>query len=226
MTVAVVRFPGSNCDRDCLHVVEAVGGSAAYAWHQDTALPAGTTAVIVPGGFSYGDYLRTGAIAAHSPICAAVRAFADAGGLVLGICNGFQILCELRLLPGALADNTGGRFVCRLVELSRESDQGPFLSQLPTTLTLPVAHHAGRYVDAPDRLDALAAQGQIALTYTQKTDDGRAALNGSERAIAGVVGGRAHNVMGLMPHPERRAEARLGGCDGRPFITALVKGGA
>jgi len=225
VSVAVVQFPGSNCDRDCVRAVGALGGVAALVWHKDDALPSTTTAVILPGGFSYGDYLRTGAMAAHAPVMKAVKRFADDGGPVLGICNGFQILCESGLLPGVLMPNAGGRFVCTDVDLVVESARKGMLRHLTrgARLTLPVAHGDGRYFADDDALDLLAKSDAVALRYVARDARGDARVNGARRCIAGVVGGPRDNVLGLMPHPERRAESRLGGTDGAPLLRALLE---
>jgi phosphoribosylformylglycinamidine synthase I len=226
MSVAVVTFPGSNCDRDCVHAVEAAAhASAQRVFHKEAELPAGTTAVILPGGFSYGDYLRCGAMAAHSPIVGAVKRFAESGGPVLGICNGFQILCESGLLPGALLRNRDGLFVCELVELEVPAGGTGLCSGYAPgeRIHLPVAHGEGSYFADDETLDALEREGRVAFRYTAKDASGNGALNGSRRAIAGVIGGPRNNVLGLMPHPERRSEARLGGDDGLRLLTALCR---
>ena len=227
MTVAVVTFPGSNCDADCMRAVQsAASADATRAWHKDPELPSGTRAVILPGGFSYGDYLRVGAMAAHSPVMAAVKRFADDGGPVLGICNGFQVLCELGLLPGALMQNKDGRFVCKLADLVVEAGGKGLLGGYKNgqRIQLPVAHGDGNYFAAPDELDRLESEGRIAFRYADADDDGHGSMNGARRAVAGVLGGPKDNVLGLMPHPERRAEARLGGDDGLPLIAGLIQG--
>lgn len=224
MSVAVLTFPGSNGDRDCVHAVEAVAGaSATRVFHKEAELPAGTTAVVLPGGFSYGDYLRCGAMAAHSPIIGALKRFADAGGPVLGICNGFQILCESGLLPGALLANRDGLFLSELVELEvAAGGEGLLAGYTPgERIQLPVAHGEGCYFADDETLDALEREGRVAFRYAAKDAEGNGALNGSRRAIAGVLGGPRKNVLGLMPHPERRSEARLGGDDGLRLLTAL-----
>ncbi|RMH41863.1 MAG: phosphoribosylformylglycinamidine synthase subunit PurQ [Deltaproteobacteria bacterium] len=221
MNFAVLRFPGSNCDDDALHVVDRVlaplGASGRIVWHKDTSL-AGVDAVIVPGGFSYGDYLRAGAIAAHSPIMGAVRRFAEAGGPVLGICNGFQILCEAGLLDGALTRNESLQFVCADVYCVVEGRPTPFTHAIPAGrhLRMSIAHADGRYVH-PD-VDALEAEGRVVFRYCSKDGEvvPEANPNGSMHNIAGVCNA-AGNVVGLMPHPERACEHLLGegGEDGR-----------
>jgi phosphoribosylformylglycinamidine synthase subunit PurQ / glutaminase len=225
MRVGVLRFPGSNCDDDSLHVINRVlGEQAAFVWHKETRLPSGTDAVIVPGGFSYGDYLRAGAIAAQSPIMDAVRAFAGSGGPVLGICNGFQILCEAGLLPGALTRNVSLRFECRQVNVRLEdkAKATPFTSGLGAgkVLRLPIAHAEGRYIS--DDSDGLATRGQVIFRYCDPagavTD--AANPNGSQRGIAGVCNDKG-NVLALMPHPERAAEAILGEEGGRQMFESL-----
>lgn len=228
MTVAVITFPGSNCDRDCVTVMNnVVGVAACRVWHGDTSLPAETRAVILPGGFSYGDYLRAGAMARLSPIMSAVHSFAQNGGPVLGICNGFQILCEVGLLPGALLPNRSGRFVCRHVRLKVGSAPKGLLAAFKPgeELTLPIAHGEGNYFADEATLGALEDEDKIAFTYIDADESGNAMVNGSRRSIAGLVGGPTHNVVGLMPHPERRSEERLGGIDGLPLMQALVGGG-
>jgi len=224
MTVCVVTFPGSNCDRDCTNGVLAVGGVAVAAFHKDTALPDGTSAVILPGGFSYGDYLRTGAMAARSPIMQAVRRFADAGGPVLGICNGFQILCEAGVLPGALLRNREGRFVCEDVDLDVVGDS-PLLDEAPRDepLSLPVAHGEGNYTADANTLAMLERERRVALRYVDVDGAKKALVNGSTNGIAGVIGGPKRNVLGMMPHPERRAVAFLGGDDGALILKGLLK---
>ncbi len=223
MTVAVVTFPGSNCDRDVVRAVRDVLGSGAVAaWHKDAALPADTTAVVLPGGFSYGDYLRCGAMAALSPVMAAVKRFADAGGPVLGICNGFQILCESRLLPGALLRNEDGLFHCEDVALEVSAGGKGLLwgYDRKQRITLPVAHGEGNYFADDATLDALERDDRVAFRYLGKNP------NGSRRDIAGVVGGPARNVIGLMPHPERAVGAELRGTDGIPLLRAFAAAGA
>ena len=215
----VVRFPGSNCDDDARDALERVTGAAVdFVWHTDTHL-SDAGGVLIPGGFSYGDYLRSGALAALSPVMAAVRAFADRGGPVLGICNGFQVLTEAGLLPGALARNEGLAFVCDTVVVEVGPAGGPLLADLTpgARLRLPVAHHDGRYVASERELAALEARGGVAFRYLAEADP-----NGSTHHIAGVVNERG-NVLGMMPHPERAAEAILGGVDGVPILRAFAR---
>lgn len=224
MSIAVVTFPGSNCDRDCVRVAAlATSLPVNSVWHKNAELPADTDAVILPGGFSYGDSLRAGAMAAHSPVLAAIKRFVERGGPVLGICNGFQILCEAQLLPGALLQNEGGLFQCELVELEVAAEGEGLLGgyTLGQRLQLPIAHAEGNYFADRETLDRLEREGRIAFRYTRRHPDGRSAVNGAERAIAGILGGPKRNVLGLMPHPERRAETRLGGEDGLPMLAAL-----
>jgi phosphoribosylformylglycinamidine synthase subunit PurQ / glutaminase len=222
MRIVVLSFPGSNCDDDAVHVsARVLGAQAQKLFHKAAELPE-CDAVILPGGFSYGDYLRSGAMAAHSPIMGAVRRFADRGGPLLAICNGFQIACEAGLLPGALVRNASLRFVCKDVHLVVEGKTTPFTTGIPAgrILTMPVAHAEGRYVH--DDPDALARAGQVIFRYVDK-GGGRshdANPNGSTEHIAGVCNERG-NVVGLMPHPERAAEASLGGTCGRQLFEAL-----
>lgn len=221
--LAVVRFPGSNCDDDARFALErAAGASVRFVWHTETDL-AGARGVLVPGGFSYGDYLRSGALAAQSPIMRAVIAFARRGGPVLGVCNGFQVLTEAGLLPGALARNAGLAFVCKTVAVRVERDDLPLLDGLRRgiVLWLPVAHHDGRYVADEATLDALEREDRVALRYLPADVRG-GNPNGSARDIAGVLS-EAGNVLGLMPHPERAADAVLGGVDGVPLLRAFAR---
>ncbi len=211
--VAVLVFPGSNCDHDAYHAAKHVfGAETRFVWHKDEALgPADL--VVVPGGFSYGDYLRAGAIARVSPVMQDVARFAAEGGLVLGVCNGFQVLCEAGLLPGALVRNASLRFVCRDVRVRVETAATPFTQGLAAgdVLTLPVAHGEGNYVDTEANLDRLEANGQVVFRYVDAAGDATPAAspNGSSRGIAGIVNGPG-NVLGMMPHPERCVEALLG----------------
>ncbi len=222
--IAIVRFPGSNADFDALHACrDVLGQDAYYVFHRETDLNQ-ADAVVIPGGFSYGDYLRPGAIACFSPIVPAVRAFALGGGPVLGICNGFQVLTELQLLPGALTRNAGLRFECRDVFLRVEAT-GVFTGQPGQVLRLPIAHADGRYQCDDATYARLEAEGRIAFRYC--TEDGdleegyETNPNGSRGNIAGVYNG-AGNVLGLMPHPERAAESILGNDQGRVLLDALV----
>jgi len=223
--VAVVIFPGSNCDRDVLHVLRGVLGADAHTvWHEERSL-AGFDAVILPGGFSYGDYLRAGAIAATSPILAAVRAAASAGVLVAGICNGFQILLEAGLLPGAMLPNRDATFVCDWTRIRVERDDLPFTCAYGRgqIARMPVAHGEGNYYADADTLSRLEANRQVVFRYVD--DDGAATAhgnpNGALHNIAGIVDERG-NVLGMMPHPERCSEALLGSCDGRAFFEGLL----
>ncbi|HWL46637.1 MAG TPA: phosphoribosylformylglycinamidine synthase subunit PurQ, partial [Sphingomonadaceae bacterium] len=214
---AVIVFPGSNCDRDlAVALRETTGEAPAMVWHRETELPDGVGLIGIPGGFSYGDYLRSGAMAARSPIMRAVAAAADRGVAVLGVCNGFQVLTEAGLLPGALMRNAGLHFVCRDVALTVENSQSAFTSGYDAgeTITVPVAHHDGNYNADPDTLDRLEGEGRVVFRYA---DD----VNGSARHIAGIVN-EAGNVLGMMPHPERRIEAAHGGTDGRRLFEGLI----
>jgi phosphoribosylformylglycinamidine synthase subunit PurQ / glutaminase len=226
VTVGVVVFPGSNCDHDTYHVVRHVCGHAArFVWHKDADLT-GLDAVVLPGGFSYGDYLRTGAIARFSPVMRAVSAFAEKGGPVLGICNGFQILQEAGLLPGAMLRNRSVKFLSQPVHIRVERDDTIATAGLGVgeVLRMPIAHGEGNFYLPDEELDRLEAAGQVVFRYV--APDGRltpgANVNGSCRAIAGVCNA-ARNVVGLMPHPERAAEPELGPADGRRIIEALLQ---
>ena len=226
MKVGVVVFPGSNCDHDAYHVVKHVcGQEARFVWHKDSDL-AGLDAVVLPGGFAYGDYLRTGAIARFSPVMRAVGEFAKRGGPVLGICNGFQILQEAGLLPGAMLRNRTVKFLSQPVHVRVERDDTIATAGLAkgTVLTMPIAHGEGNFYLPEDELERLEGEGQVVFRYT--TRDGRlddaANANGSCRAIAGVCN-PPRNVVGLMPHPERAAEPELGSADGRLVFEALIR---
>ena len=217
MKTAVIVFPGSNCDRDLAVALGAVTGvRPTMVWHGDTALPDGIGMVAVPGGFSYGDYLRSGAIAARSPIMRAVVDAAGAGLPVLGVCNGFQVLTEAGLLPGALMRNAGLNFVCRDVALTvGATDTGFTRGYTPgETIRIPVAHHDGNYVADDATLDRIEGDGRVAFRYAEP-------VNGSARAIAGVLN-PAGNVLGMMPHPERKIDAAHGGTDGRRLFDGLL----
>ena len=226
MTFAVVVFPGSNSDVDAWYAASAVvGEQAALVWHKDTDL-GGADAVILPGGFAHGDYLRTGAIGRFSPIMGAVRAFADRGGPVIGICNGFQVLLEAGLLPGAMVRNKGIKFVSRLVPVRVEHADTPFTAACTPgqVLRLPIAHGEGNYYAEPAAIDDLEARRQVIFRYTNATGavSGGDNPNGSINGIAGICN-RARNVVGLMPHPERAAEAILGSADGRLVLQSVVQ---
>ena len=218
MQSAVIVFPGSNCDRDLKVAIEAVTGRApAMVWHRDSALPDGTDLIAIPGGFSYGDYLRSGAMAARSPIMRAVIDSAGRGVPVLGICNGFQVLTEAGLLPGALMRNAGLHFVCRPVGLKVETSRSIFTSAYSAgeEITLPVAHHDGNFQADAATLDRLEGEGRVAFRYTGE-------VNGSARSIAGILND-AGNVLGMMPHPERAIEAAHGRTDGRRLFEGLLE---
>ena len=221
----VIVFPGSNCDHDAYHVAKYVlGQDARFIWHKDTDL-GDVDFVIVPGGFSYGDYLRSGAIARFSPIMKDVVRFANAGGPVMGICNGFQILCESGLLPGALMRNESLRFVCKNVQLKTENTDSVFTNQLAPgeVLTIPIAHGEGNYFASDDILDRLEGEGRVAFRYcdAQGNVSSEANPNGAARGIAGILN-EAGNVLGMMPHPERAAEAILGRTDGEKIFQSIV----
>lgn len=226
MNFAVLQFPGSNCDQDCVHVMRNVlGHSASLVWHKDSSL-AGFDAVLVPGGFSYGDYLRTGAIARFSPIMGAVQQFAANGGFVLGVCNGFQILCEAGLLPGALIRNRSLQFRCENVFLKTLTTDSPFTSSIPQDklMRVPIAHGEGCYFADEATLEGMKARKQILWQYVdqngQPTEQSNP--NGSLSNIAGVCN-EARNVAGLMPHPERASETLLGCADGKLIFDSLVQ---
>lgn len=218
MKAAVITFPGSNCDRDLAVAFEKAGFQVARVWHKDTSLPAGTDVVGLPGGFSFGDYLRCGAIAAQSPVANAVKAHADRGGFVLGICNGFQVLTEMHLLPGALMRNAGLKFVCKTVGLRVPTTDSAFTSAYGRgqEISVPIAHHDGNYTIDADGLKALQDQDRIAFTYVQNP-------NGAMADIAGVLSAN-RRVLGMMPHPERVVEAEQGGTDGAGLFASLMGG--
>ena len=225
MHATVVVFPGSNADSEMVHTLrDVVQVRTSVAWHRDAELPAGTELVAIPGGFSYGDYLRCGAIAKVSPIIAAIRQHAARGGYVLGVCNGFQILTEAGLLPGALTRNAHLRFESRDVFVTPVAE-GPFTSGLSRVLRLPIAHAEGRYQAAPEVLATLAREGRVALRYCDAAGNVGDASNpnGSLDGIAGIYGGPRKNVFGLMPHPERMSEALVGGADGRAIFDAVLR---
>jgi phosphoribosylformylglycinamidine synthase len=223
---AVIQFPGSNDDRDTRDALARVlRADARLVWHKSGELPADTTGVVLPGGFSYGDYLRCGAMAKYSPVMAAVRRFAEAGGPVLGICNGFQVLCETGLLPGVVMRNHHLHFVCDFVGVRVERAPAPFLSRarVGQVLRIPIKHGEGAFFASPEELSKIEARGQVLLRYCDEQGqvDAAANPNGSLHAIAGIVNERG-NVFGLMPHPEHAVEAAVGGTDGAMLLGSLV----
>ncbi len=227
MKFGVVIFPGSNCDHDTFHVLrDVLGQPAEEIWHQSTELGS-LDAVILPGGFAYGDYLRTGAIASHSPVMGAVKKFAAAGGLVLGICNGFQILLEAGLLPGAMLRNRRLKFLCRFVHIRVETTDTPFTSacQPGQVLRMPIAHMEGSYFAEPETLAELERNRQVVFRYATPTgevvDTEEANPNGALANIAGICN-RERNVLGLMPHPERASEPLMGSADGRLIFESMI----
>jgi len=218
MRSAVIVFPGSNCDRDlAVAIREVTGRDPAMVWHRETELPDDIGLIALPGGFSYGDYLRSGAMAARSPIMRAVADAAGRGVPVLGVCNGFQVLTEAGLLPGALMRNAGLSFVCRDVALTVDNSQSIFTNHYDAgeTIRIPVAHHDGNYQADAQTLDRLEGEGRIAFRYAED-------VNGSARSIAGVIN-EAGNVLGMMPHPERLMESAQGGTDGRRLFEGLLE---
>ena len=218
MKSAVIVFPGSNCDRDMAVALEQVTGERpAMVWHRETDLPRGVDLVAIPGGFSYGDYLRSGAMAARSPVMRAVADAAGRGVAVLGVCNGFQILTEAGLLPGALMRNANLHFICRDVPLKVENSQTAFTSRYESgeDIVIPVGHHDGNYQADTDTLDRLEGEGRVAFRYA-------GSCNGSARDIAGIVS-EAGNVLGMMPHPERMVEPAHGRTDGRRLFEGLLE---
>ena len=222
---AVIVFPGSNCDRDMQMALQAaIGGDVVMHWHRDTELPE-VDLIAVPGGFSYGDYLRSGAMAANSPVMRSVVERANKGVAVLGVCNGFQVLTEAGLLPGALMRNAGLKFVCRDVLLSVENADTPFTRGYARNqvLRIPVAHHDGNYFADEDTLDRLEGEGRVAFRYCDADGAATPAANpnGSQRNIAGILNDQG-NVLGMMPHPERLADPALGGTDGKALFDGLI----
>lgn len=226
MNVGVVTFPGSNCDADARYGASLAGATVHALWHKDTSLPTGLDVIILPGGFSYGDYLRTGAIARFSPIMNEVIRFANAGGMVFGICNGFQILCESGLLPGALIRNRDLSFVCKDVHLRVENVDTPFSNACSPgqVLRIPVAHGEGRYTASSEVIAGLEENGQVLFRYVTAEGQPTEASNpnGSLNNIAGVTNAK-RNVMGLMPHPERACEPILGSADGMMVFESLLR---
>jgi phosphoribosylformylglycinamidine synthase len=216
MRAAVVVFPGSNCDRDLATAFRAAGADVTMVWHKDSTLPDGVDIVGIPGGFSYGDYLRCGAIAANSPICKSVAAHAGRGGYVLGVCNGFQVLTETGLLPGALLRNAGLKYICKTVGLEVATSASDFTGgyRAGEVIDIPIAHHDGNYFADAETLAMLKAEDRIAFSYTDNP-------NGAQDDIAGIL---SHNrrVLGMMPHPERAADAGHGGTDGTALFRALA----
>lgn len=216
MKAAVVTFPGSNCDRDLAVALAAAGADVTRVWHKDTGLPAGTDLVAVPGGFSFGDYLRCGAIAARSPIAGAIRDHGARGGFTLGVCNGFQVLTELGLLPGALIRNSGLAYICRDVALRVATRDSAFTAGYAAgeAIHLPVAHHDGNFRIDADGLTRIEDEDRVAFRYAE-------AVNGAEAGIAGVLSAN-RRTLGMMPHPERAADPALGRADGVRFFTGLA----
>jgi len=216
MKAAVLVFPGSNCDRDLAVAFRAAGFETEMVWHKDTSLPASVDLVGVPGGFSYGDYLRCGAIAAHSPIASALKAHVARGGFAIGICNGFQILTETRILPGALLQNAGIKYICRTVGLRVDTCDSAYTAGYADNaeISLPIAHHEGNYTADPATLDRLEGEGLVAFRYTDNP-------NGAARDIAGILS-ENRRVLGMMPHPERAADALQGGTDGAALFAGLT----
>jgi phosphoribosylformylglycinamidine synthase I len=227
MKSAVVVFPGINRERDMARALRLISGhEPAMVWHADTALPEGTDLVVVPGGFSYGDYLRCGAIAARAPIMDAVRMHAQKGGLVLGVCNGFQILCEAGLLPGVLMRNAGQKFICRDVYLRVDRSDTPFTRGFNAgqVIRVPTAHGEGNFIADADTINRLEREGRVLFRYTDPAGalDPAWNFNGATNAIAGVLN-EAGNVLGLMPHPENHVELALGSTDGRGLFAGLTE---
>ncbi|RVV99489.1 phosphoribosylformylglycinamidine synthase subunit PurQ [Mesobaculum littorinae] len=216
MKAAVLVFPGSNCDRDLAVALTAAGAEVAMVWHKETSLPEGTDLVAVPGGFSYGDYLRAGAIAARSPVIAALRDHAERGGYVFGVCNGFQILCETGLLPGTLMRNRDLRYICRSVTLRVGTADSAFTSgwRAGEKVSFPIAHHDGNYTAGPGGLERLTGEDRVAFRYVTNP-------NGSEGDVAGILSDN-RRILGMMPHPERAADPAQGGTDGAALFRAVT----
>lgn len=217
MKAAVIVFPGSNCDRDMAVALKAAGADVEMVWHKDAALPERVDLVAVPGGFSFGDYLRCGAIAAQSPICQAVVRHVERGGYALGVCNGFQVLCETGLLPGVLMRNAGLTFVCKAQVLDVVTSDSPFTQgyRAGAHVTFPIAHHDGNYFADDATLDRLEGEDRVAFRYVGNP-------NGAQRDIAGVLS-ENRRVLGLMPHPERAVDAAAGGTDGQGLFAGLLQ---
>lgn len=216
MKAAVIVFPGSNCDRDLKVALEAQGMDVSMVWHKDTSLPQGIDFVGIPGGFSFGDYLRCGAIAAQSPICRSVVGFANGGGYVFGVCNGFQILTETGLLPGALLRNSGIKYICRDIGLRVETSDSAFTGDWAKgdVINVPIAHHDGNYNADADTIARLQGEDRVAFTYTDNP-------NGSAQDIAGILS-ENRRVLGMMPHPERASDAGHGSVEGTPLFRSLA----
>ena len=216
MRAAVIVFPGSNCDRDLAVAFRDAGCDVQMVWHKDTSLPDGVDIVGIPGGFSFGDYLRCGAIAANSPICSEVKAHAERGGYVLGICNGFQVLTETGLLPGVMLRNAGLKYICRTVPLIVGTSDSVYTSGYSAgqTIDIPIAHHDGNYTATDDVVSQLTAEDRIAFRYSDNP-------NGSTADIAGILSAN-RRVLGMMPHPERAADEAHGGTDGKAMFTSIA----
>ncbi|MCA0044749.1 phosphoribosylformylglycinamidine synthase subunit PurQ [Celeribacter litoreus] len=216
MKAAVLQFPGSNCDRDMFTALKKAGADVSMVWHKDAELPEGVDIVGVPGGFSYGDYLRCGAIAANSPVLASLKKHVERGGYAFGICNGFQVLTEARLLPGALLRNAGLKYICKTTPLEVATTDSPYTSAYTQGqhIGIPIAHHDGNFTADEDTLDMLEGEGRVAFRYLDNP-------NGSKRDIAGILS-ENRRVLGMMPHPERAAEPAHGNEDGKAFFTSLV----
>ncbi len=217
MHAAVVVFPGSNCDRDLAVAFEAAGAKVSMVWHKDTEMPQGVDIIGIPGGFSFGDYLRCGAIAANSPICKSIVSHAERGGYVIGICNGFQVLTETGLLPGVLLRNAGLKYICKTVGLKVETSTSAFTEgyNAGDVIQIPIAHHDGNYFADDETIAKLKAEDRVAFSYTQTP-------NGAKADIAGILS-QNRRVLGMMPHPERAADAVHGGTDGQALFRALAK---
>jgi phosphoribosylformylglycinamidine synthase len=216
MKAVVIVFPGSNCDRDIAVALRQIGAEVTMVWHKDTELPPALDIVAIPGGFSYGDYLRCGAIAAKSPICRSVVSFAQNGGFVLGVCNGFQVLTETGLLPGALMQNAGLKFLCKTVDLQLSNTESAFTQNYyqDQVISVPIAHHEGNYNVSPEDLAILHGENRIAFKYLDNP-------NGAMDDIAGVLS-QNRRVLGMMPHPERAIDPLLNLSDGKPFFAGLI----